>query len=81
MKQLVANLLTNAMESGANTVRIRVTVGAEWRFGRRNGVRITIADDGCGIRPELREKILRPFSARSRKEARVLACGQVEPLC
>lgn len=50
MKQLIASLLTNAMESGARRVRVRVSVGADWRVPRLNGVRITIADDGCGIR-------------------------------
>jgi signal transduction histidine kinase len=68
MKQLIASLLTNAMESGARTVRIRVNAGAEWRSPRRNGVRITIADDGCGIPRELREKIFEPFvSSKSQK--------------
>lgn len=61
LKQLIASLLTNAMESGARTVSIRLNVGAEWRLPRRNGVRLTIADDGCGIRRELREKIFEPF--------------------
>ena len=61
IKQLIANLLTNAMESGAATVRVRVNVGAEWRSPRRQGVRITIADDGRGIRPELHQKIFEPF--------------------
>ncbi len=68
MKQLLASLLTNAMESGARTVRVRLNVGTEWRLPRRDGVRITIADDGCGIRRELREKIFEPFfSSKSEK--------------
>ena len=61
MKQLIASLLTNAMESGATAVCVRLSVGTEWRVPRRKGIRITIADDGCGIRPELREKIFEPF--------------------
>ncbi len=61
MKQLIANLLTNAMESGAGTVRVRVNVGTDWRVPRRYGVRITIADDGCGIPGEMREKVFEPF--------------------
>lgn len=68
MKQLFASLLTNAMESGAKTVCVRLSVGMEWRLPGRNGIRITIADDGCGIRPELREKIFEPFfSSKSEK--------------
>ncbi len=65
IRQLIVNLLTNAMESGAGTVHIRVRMGPDWRRrargGGRSGVRITIADDGRGIRPELREKIFEPF--------------------
>ena len=60
MKQLVANLLTNAMESGASTVRVRVDAGKEWQPSRQ-GIRITIADDGCGVPGELRDKIFEPF--------------------
>ena len=61
MRQLIVNLLTNAMESGARTVHIRVRMGPDWRRRGRGGVRITVADDGRGIRPELREKIFEPF--------------------
>jgi signal transduction histidine kinase len=60
LKQLIANLLTNAMESGASTVRIRVNVGL-WGVSGRSGIRITIADDGIGIRPEHRERMFEPF--------------------
>ena len=61
MKQLVANLLTNAMESGASAVRVRVEAGEEWRAPARRGIRITIADDGCGIPDGLRDEIFEPF--------------------
>ncbi len=61
LKQLIASLLTNAMESGARTVNVRLKIGTEGRLPRRNGVLFTIADDGCGIPRELREKIFEPF--------------------
>jgi signal transduction histidine kinase len=61
IKQLIVNLLTNAMESGADTVRVRVEVGAKWRSRGRHGVRITVADNGCGIQPHDREKVFEPF--------------------
>jgi signal transduction histidine kinase len=68
IKQLIASLLTNAMESGARRVCVRVNVAADWRWPRRNGVRITIADDGCGISHERREEIFEPFvSSKSQK--------------
>jgi signal transduction histidine kinase len=68
IRQLIVSLLTNAMESGAQTVRMRVSMGQKWRRPRRKGVRITIADDGCGIQPELRARIFEPFfSTKSEK--------------
>jgi signal transduction histidine kinase len=60
IRHLIASLLTNAMESNAATVCVRVHLGTEWRRAR-SGVRITIADDGRGIPRELREKIFEPF--------------------
>ena len=67
LKQLIANLLTNALESGASTVRIRVNVGV-WGVSRRRGIRLTIADDGSGIQPEHRERMFEPFfSSKSEK--------------
>ncbi len=68
VKQLIASLLTNAMESGATTVRVRVNTGTGWRPPRRSGIRITIADDGCGIPAGYGEKIFEPFfSSKSEK--------------
>ena len=61
IRQLIANLLTNAMESGAQTVRIRVCEGRDWRDRDRTGVRITIADNGRGIPFEFRDKLFEPF--------------------
>jgi signal transduction histidine kinase len=67
LKQLIANLLTNAMESGASTVRIRVNVGM-WGVSGRRGIRITIADDGSGIQLDDRERMFEPFfSSKSEK--------------
>lgn len=68
LKQLIASLLTNAMESGAGMVRVRVNVGAEWRRPWRRGVRITIADNGRGVQRNLCDKIFEPFfSSKSEK--------------
>lgn len=68
IKQVITSLLTNAMESGAKNVCVRLMVGVDWRLPRHNGVRITIADDGRGIRRELREKVFEPFfSSKSDK--------------
>lgn len=61
IRQLIVSLLTNAMESGAQCVRIRVRMGWDWHHGSRGGVRITVADNGRGIAPEFRKKIFEPF--------------------
>ncbi len=61
IRQLIAGLLSNAMESGATTVRVRVHLAPDWRRPWRAGVRISIADDGRGIPAELREKVFEPF--------------------
>ncbi|HWR15276.1 MAG TPA: ATP-binding protein [Terriglobales bacterium] len=61
MKQLIASLLTNAMESGADKVCIRVELGTERRSPGRTGARITVGDNGRGIPPELRERVFEPF--------------------
>jgi signal transduction histidine kinase len=56
LEQIVANLITNAVEScGAG---VTVAVGAE-RDGER--VRLSVSDNGPGIAPELRERVFRPF--------------------
>lgn len=61
MRQLIASLVTNSMESGAGRVRIRVQMGKDWRRGGLAGVRITVADDGRGVPKELGQKIFEPF--------------------
>jgi two-component system NtrC family sensor kinase len=61
IRQLMINLLTNAVESGAQAVRVRVRAGWDWRQHGGTGVRITIADDGGGIRHELHKKVFEPF--------------------
>ena len=61
IRRLIASLLTNAMESGAKNVRIRVHLATEFSRRARQGVRITIADDGRGIAEEVRERLFEPF--------------------
>jgi signal transduction histidine kinase len=56
IKQLVLNIVRNAIEAlnGKGTV---VITAAE----QRNFIVLTVADDGCGIDPDLRERIFDPF--------------------
>ncbi|MGA7886065.1 MAG: ATP-binding protein, partial [Acidobacteriaceae bacterium] len=63
MRQLIANLLTNSIDAvpSGGRVRIRVTDAQEWGGEGRLGVRLTIADNGSGIPPALREHLFEPF--------------------
>jgi signal transduction histidine kinase len=61
IRQLIASLITNAVESEATAVRVRVRTAMDWRPPGRAGIRITIADDGRGIRSDIRENIFEPF--------------------
>lgn len=63
LRHMILNLIGNALEAiqRNGTVRIRVSNTRELRNGVRNGVRLTIADNGSGIQPELRTKIFEPF--------------------
>ena len=60
IRQVLSNLIVNAVEAstnrGAITLRVRPTAG---RHGR--GIRITIADDGTGIPPQMRRHLGEPF--------------------
>ena len=61
LRQLVANLVSNALDAmkhtGVLTLRLRDARNLE---GRR-GVRLTVADTGSGIAPAIRRKIFEPF--------------------
>jgi PAS domain S-box-containing protein len=63
LRQLFANLITNAMEAVGHKgkLRVHVTSGREWAGERRYGVRIVIADNGPGIAPSVRDQIFEPF--------------------
>src|SRR5215471_19368227 len=63
LRQLFANLISNAIEAIGQRGQIHIHV-APWRdFARpeRSGVRVLIADNGPGITPELRRRIFEPF--------------------
>ncbi len=62
IRQLLANLVRNAIEAidGSGDLRIRVRPATDWRSGK-SGVRITIADNGHGMSPEIRARIYDPF--------------------
>lgn len=70
VRALLHNLLSNSIESGSQSLRIRVAAAKDWHIPRRSGVRITISDSGCGIGSENRERIFKPFfSTKKRRGA------------
>ncbi len=63
MRQVFSNLLLNALDAVGEGGRVRVHVYAarSFRDPRHSGVRIVIADNGPGIRPEFSRRIFEPF--------------------
>jgi PAS domain S-box-containing protein len=63
LRQVLSNLLANSLdackEGDAICVRVRAAVSP--RDPAQRGVRIAVADNGCGIHPEYMEHIFEPF--------------------
>ena len=62
LRQLLANLLVNAVDAMADggSLQVRVATGREWSSGMA-GVRITVADNGSGIPRKNLRQIFEPF--------------------
>lgn len=60
LRQVLSNLVTNALEAGGTRVRIRVSDAHEWSSGSRR-VRLTVTDNGKGISRDDIRKIFEPF--------------------
>jgi PAS domain S-box-containing protein len=63
VRQLVANLVSNALDATGVGGRLRVRVGAarRWTEDLQEGAKIVIADTGNGIPSHIREHIFEPF--------------------
>lgn len=63
LRQVFSNLLLNAAEAvhSGGTIQIRVGNARRWSRHGSSGVRVTIADNGTGIRRENIERIFEPF--------------------
>jgi PAS domain S-box-containing protein len=65
LRQVIDNLLLNALEAmpGGGRLTVAVHQSFSWTRDRRHrkGVRLTISDTGCGIPKEYRWKIFEPF--------------------
>jgi PAS domain S-box-containing protein len=61
IRQVLTNLVTNSLEAESSSVKLRVRHSRDWGIPERRGVRITLADDGKGIRKEHLHSIFEPF--------------------
>ena len=76
LKQLLLNLLTNAMKYTpfGGHIRFEVSVGAGAAMGYRQ-VTFVVADDGIGMSEEFKERIFEPFSMEGRSREQGTGLG------
>jgi signal transduction histidine kinase len=63
LRQVVDSLLLNALEAMPEGGRLGISVreSFEWKHSHRKGVRLTIADSGCGVAKNNYQNIFEPF--------------------
>lgn len=63
LKQALSNLLANAIDASyrGGTVWLRAHPSSNWTNGFEAGIRITLADNGSGMPPEVQKRIFIPF--------------------
>jgi signal transduction histidine kinase len=63
LRQVFANLLSNALDAIGRRGRIRIRIKLAHAWDRRgtHGIRVILGDTGCGIPDHLRRQIFEPF--------------------
>ena len=63
LRQVISNLLANSLDActAGNAICMRVRVARSPRDPALDGVRIVVADTGCGINPENLDRVFEPF--------------------
>lgn len=61
LRQVFSNLIINALEAGATTIKIRVSPAVDVRRSPRRGVRVIFADNGSGIPADAKAKMFEAF--------------------
>ncbi len=63
LKQALSNLLANAIDASdeGGCVWLRAHASSHWTNGMEPGTRITVADNGAGMAPEVQNRIFVPF--------------------
>lgn len=61
LRQVLSNLLANAIDACGENARIRIRARRTTGSGGSPEIRLTIADNGCGIDREIRSRLFTPF--------------------
>jgi two-component system NtrC family sensor kinase len=63
MRQVLSNLVTNAIEASSlrGRLRLRVRCTRSWSDPQVRGIRVSVADTGSGITPEVQRRLGEPF--------------------
>ena len=63
LRQVISNLVSNAMDAtaGGGRLIVRARRSRDWVHPQRDGVRITIADTGSGMTHEVRDRLFEAF--------------------
>jgi len=63
IRQVMANLVGNAVDASGSGGRILVRArrSHNWADPSQPGVRFVVADTGCGMEPQVRERVFEPF--------------------
>jgi PAS domain S-box-containing protein len=63
LKQVLSNLLANAIDASSphSTILLRAQASLKWTNGHEPGTRITVADYGTGMTPDVQKRIFMPF--------------------
>jgi PAS domain S-box-containing protein len=63
LKQALSNLIANAIEASkiGGRIRLHAWAASRWIKDRESGIRITIADNGAGMSPEVKARVFVPF--------------------
>jgi PAS domain S-box-containing protein len=63
LRQVFANLIVNALDAMPHGGRLWIHIGwsVDWKTRTESGLRVTIADSGEGMTPEVRKRIYEPF--------------------
>jgi signal transduction histidine kinase len=63
LRQVMLNLIGNSLDAIGRdgTLKIRTSNAREHSNGSRAGIRLTVADSGSGISPEIRKTLFEPF--------------------